>query len=276
MDTSGEAPTTRSSGNRSIIVRVSVLGVVLAGAIALGSAAAMAGATAGATAGTLALLAMLVAIASGATWLYAPRVGFWLLLVDALGVLVLSGVGLATGPVPWMLVAFWGGSAVLLAALLHLISDSSPGRSTTATLVAVISLLVLSAVGLTAYVQATWPRAERATLQRISALAAPSPAEGAAWVVRPSPEAWGGWHCVWLYYGTPAEAWTGVRSALEQDGWLLGTLSTRTFVAGRGAEQITVSLNDVSAGVPTSSATVDRASVRLSATVRKVSAATYH
>jgi hypothetical protein len=256
---------------RPPFVRVAVLGVVLAGAIALGLASVMSGYGMGGPP----LFATLVAVAGGITWLYAPRLGYWLLLLDGLAVVVPAGIGLATGAVPWVLVGFWGGSAILLAAVLHLIIDSSPGRATTATLVAVISLLVLSALGLAQYVQANWAPTERTVLLEIPPLTTAAAGSRAAWVETCAPAPGGGWRCAWVLQGPPPETRAQVRAALERDGWAIATSSAGEIVADKGSERLAILIAENPDGLPGAPAGSVARATQVTATVSRAPGAAF-
>ncbi len=137
-------------------------------------------------------MAALVAAVGGVVWWYAPRAGYWILLVDGLLTMSVSGVALVRGAVPsGCSLRSGAGPLLLLAAILHLTGGA--GRSGTVTLVAVISLLVLSALGLGQYVRTTWSDDERAILERLPQLVGTpvstwtvpiSPAPDGAWTLR--------------------------------------------------------------------------------------------
>lgn len=221
---------------RALLTRVAVLGVVFAGACALVAASMMAGTAEG----RLAAAASLVAVIGAFTWWFAPRAGYVVLLVDGAVTMVATSVALARGPLPWLLVAFWGGSALVLAAVLHLTADA--GRTGTVTLVAVISLLVLSAVGMAQYVRSTWHDADRATLERV-VLAVQSPAAtGESWQRRVLPGPAGTWYCRWMVPVTPASGGRLIRAALLRQGWRVVSASGARLSATRGTERLTVDI----------------------------------
>lgn len=235
MDAFASRPASSSRAESTLISKVPVIGVVIAAAIALGAASVMSGYPMGGPA----LFASLAAVAGGVVWLYAPRIGYWVLLVDGVVTTALSGVALARGAVPWLLVAFWGGSALLLAAILHL--TASPGRSNTVTLVAVISLLALSALGLGQYVRTTWTADERAILERLPRMVAARSATP-AWVAEPEPAPEGAWTCSWAMAVTRSEALRTTRSVLVRNGWRIRTFSTVEIVAVKSGERLDVLL----------------------------------
>jgi hypothetical protein len=231
-ENSAETPLPAES---TVIGRVSVLGVAFAGAVALGSASAVSSDWAGG----LALLAALVAVVGGGVWWYRPRIGYWILLVDGLLTMAVSGVALARGALPWLLVAFWGGSALLLAAILHLTADA--GRSGTVTLVAVISLLVLSALGLGQYVRTTWTPSERLILERLPKLVG---MPVSAWADPIEPVADGAWGCTWVTPAAPAEAMRRIGAALTRNGWRVDSTSAYELSAEKAGEHLDVSVDE--------------------------------
>ena len=269
MDSTAETPVRPPAlaPERPLLVRVSILGVVLAGALALGLAAVMSDYPMGGPP----LFAMLAAVAGGVTWHYSPRVGYWVLVVDGLVVVIGAGVALAAGALPWTLVAFWGGAAILLAAVLHLIADSSPGRSTNVTLVAVISLLFLSGIGLSLYVQTTWSTSERAMLTRIPPLTAAAAQARATWLEPVTPAEGGSWECMWLLPMKPAEALACVRSALARDGWRVVVLSAGKVIAEKHGERLSILLAPMGGTSPGATT----ASTQLTATLGTAPAAAF-
>ena len=64
------------------------------------------------------------------------------------------------GAVPWLLTSFWAGAATLLAGLLDLIGREGNDPMVGVTVAAVVSLLLLSALGLGQYVRVSWPPAK--------------------------------------------------------------------------------------------------------------------
>lgn len=267
MDSSAEKPSETSSlADQTAVSRIPVLGVVLAAAIALGSASVMSGYAMGGPP----LFATLTAVGGAVVWWYAPRVGYWVLLADGLVTMAASGVALAQGAVPWVLVAFWGGSAVLLAAILHLTTGA--GRSGTVTLVAVISLLVLSALGLTQYVSATWAPNERVILERLPAQSRPG-ATSPEWITAVSPAPEGAWHCAWSASATPTEALRAVRAALVADGWSIRGFSASGLSAEKTGDRLEVILAEDSGANPAGPTGYGAAGVELIATVQRTAPA---
>lgn len=260
MDSFASKPASARSADEGFSSRIPFIGVVLAAAIALGSATVMSGFPMG---GPL-LFATLVAVGGGVVWLYAPRTGYWILLVGGVLTMAVSGVALAQGAVPWLLVAFWGGCALLLAAILHL--TAGPGRSNTVTLVAVISLLALSALGLGQYVRTTWTPDERATLEHLPETISPTAPES-AWVAAIAPAPEGAWRCAWFLQGTPRAAMVTVRVALMRDGWRIAGSSSLALSAEKLGEHLDISLADNPAGYPSAAGGSLPAGTRISVTV---------
>lgn len=160
------------------------------------------------------LLAVAVAV-GGVLWLFAPKVGFWTL--GAAGVLTVawSAGGLASGgTAPWMLTAFWGGSAALLAALLHLsIQADSPDRSAWVTVGAVGAILLLSALGLGQYMRLHWTDAERAVLREVLSC----DRRPATLTIAAAPR--GVWMSRWSESTDPEAAVTRLSRELTAAGW---------------------------------------------------------
>lgn len=257
---------TASAPERSLLARVSVLGVVLIGALALGLGALMSGYALGGPP----LFAAVVALAGAIIWWYAPRIGYWVLIADGLAVVIGAGIGLATGALPWTLVTFWGGAAILLAAIAHTIADSSPGRSTNVTLVAIISLLFLSGIGLSLFVRATWSDSERAMLMRIPPLSAVAAEARVTWLEPVTPHEGGGWECIWMLPKKPTEALACVRSALARDGWRVVVSSAGKIIAEKHGERLSVLITPERGTQPGAAA----AAAQLTATIGAVSGTT--
>jgi hypothetical protein len=145
-------------------------------------------------------------------------------------VLVASGAGLLIGgSVPWLLVAFWGGTATLLAAIMDLVAAPEPRRDARAAVAAVGFLLVLSAVGLAVYVQQTWHAEDRAMLQSLP-IVPTSPVVH----VRVEPAANGSWYEGWaLQTSDPAAELKRATAALAKDGWKIRTITPVHAVAAK-------------------------------------------
>lgn len=250
----------------TLISRVPVLGVVLSAALALGAAAVMSDYPMGGPPA----IAMLVAVGGAVAWWYSPRVGYWMLLVDGLITTAVSGIALSRGAVPWLLVAFWGGCALLLAAILHLTAGA--GRSSTVTLVAVISLLALSALGLGQYVRTTWTLDERAILERLPQLVSQSPAP-TLWTTEIAPAPDGAWCCAWLMPASHAEAMRDVRSALVGAGWRIQNVTSSRLSAEKAGEHLDIILTSGPGESPSGTGVARAAATEIGATVRHVALA---
>lgn len=167
--------------------------------------------------------AVLIAVV-GLVYLLKPRLAAATLTgLGALGC-VATGLALVSwGTVPWLLVAFWGSSAVLLAGLLDYIGRGGPDRLSSVTVGAVASLLMLSSVGLGEYVRMNWSSAERAMLESVPLT--PAPASGPRLMVAPheleqAPD--GKWAAHWtVWTADPVDSWSSVRSAVLRDGWTI-------------------------------------------------------
>jgi len=212
----------------SVLLRAAVVGVALSGASAL----VWAGVLAGGTAQGFAIAGAVVALAGALVWEFRPRVGYAILAGDGAAVMIASVFALlAQGTVPWVLVAFWGGTAVVLAALLHLIGGDGPERSTTVTVVAVISLLALSALGLGEYVRSTWTPGELAMLRGLPVYGAGQPGPAAA-VKTSAPVSGGEWGASWSVVTTePVGQFSRMRQRLTADGWSVESRSDTSLRA---------------------------------------------
>jgi len=155
-------------------------------------------------------------------YLVQPRAGVIALLALGTGICVACVVALfSVGTVPWLLTGFWGGAATLLAGLLDLIGQDGSDSMIVATVVAVVSLLLLSALGLGQYVRVNWTPGERAMLQEVPAdvtgvsVAALSSQDG---YVEQAPD--GRWACHWIVRTRDfAKSWASLRLAVESAGW---------------------------------------------------------
>jgi len=266
VDSFATRPATSSQVESAFIDRVPVIGVVLAAACALGAAAVMSGYPMGGPP----LAATMVAVVGGVVWMYAPRAGYWVLLVGGVATMASAGVALAQGAVPWLLVAFWGGSALVLAAILHLTAGA--GRSSTVTTVAVISLLALSALGLAQYVRATWTSDERAVLEELPQSMAPSLREP-VWTVAITAVPDGAWRCAWVTAASPRDTMAALHTALSRDGWRIRSISAGTLSADNGEEQLDITLAENPDGYPGTPESDVAMATRVSATVHEVAPA---
>lgn len=199
----------------TLLLRASVVLCALAGALALALTAEPAAAPQLlALAGAVALVALV--------YLARPRpVARLLQVLGAIGCgasLVAIGV---VGTTPWLLVSFWASMAVLLAGLLHFLGAGGDPALASATVVAIATLLVLSAVGVGQYVRVEWALAEREVLSDLprDALEMGSTRLGATPLViaRAPGGAWGG---TWSVRTRDAAAsWEAFSQGLRDDGW---------------------------------------------------------
>jgi hypothetical protein len=173
------------------------------------------------TDGRGALAGAVIAVAGAIVYLVWPRIGATVLVACGTAGIVLVGLALImSGSVPWLLIAFWGASATLLAGLLHFTEQGpSAARLAAVTVGAVVALLVLSAFGLGLYVRMTWSEQERAVLESAQ-LAEDAP--GLSGVVEPAaePAPGGEWAIHWTYVGDePEAAFDEIGRRLAARGW---------------------------------------------------------
>lgn len=172
-------------------MRISVPAVVVAGAVAV----LWAGILAGGSAVWWCAAVAAVAIGCAALWEFNVRAGHVALMLVGWGVTILSGLALLTGgSLPWLLVAFWGGVAIILAATLDLVAGTATDRSASVAVVPVITLLFLSALGLALYVHENWTPQERRVLESLPIV--PRSLIGAS-QVRELPVQGGEWAYTW-------------------------------------------------------------------------------
>jgi hypothetical protein len=237
MDTTAAIPeqTIRAAEpRRSPLLRVSVPAIVFVGSAALiwagwlcGGAVLVAGFLAGLAAAGLAVL-----------WLYRPHLGGTLLIALGSGATAAAGVSLLTGgSVPWLLVAFWGGSAILLGAILDLVAGPGADRAAVVALVAVVSLLILSGVGLTAYVSETWTAAEQSALQNLPII--PKAQLAVAQRLHMEPVTGGEWGAHWaLRADDPRAEFDKMRALLVSDGWTVTDTAPMALTAEKRGFQV--------------------------------------
>jgi len=219
---------------RSTLLRVAVPGITFAGAAAV----VWAGWLCGGSVLLAGLLCGIAAVGFAVLWLFRPRIGGVLLIALGSATTAASGVSLLTGgSVPWLLVAFWGGSAILLAAILDLVAGPATDRPTIVALVAVISLLVLSGIGLSAYVSETWTAAEQQTLRNLPIV--PKARVAVADHLRIEPVVGGEWGAHWsLRSGDPRKEFDGMRSMLIADGWTVSDTAPMALIAEKNGSQV--------------------------------------
>lgn len=228
MQTSVRTASHLTPASPSALLRTAVAGVALSGASALLWAGILAGGPELVAASVSAALAVVGAL----VWEIRPRVGYAILTVDGVVAMLVTAFLLVTrGSVPWMLVAFWGSSAVLLASMLHLMGGAGPERSTTVTVVAVISLLALTALGLGEFVRATWTPGELSVLRSLPIYESGEP--GPAAVVKTSaPVSGGEWGASWtVITKAPAAQFARMSVELTAEGWNVSKQSATSLLA---------------------------------------------
>lgn len=196
-------------------IRIAVVGSALAGAMALFLVR-------GPVRPELHVVAGAAVVVAAALYLFRPRVGAITLI--AVGSLICAACVTAlvtTGTLPWLLTGFWGGSAALLAGLLDVVGKDDTDSLVGATVVAVVSLLLLSALGLGAYVRLTWTQAARDLLETVPTDAAnPASARLGATGSTVQPGADGAWECRWAVRTRDLpKTWLSLRLAIESAGW---------------------------------------------------------
>lgn len=131
------------------LLRFAVPLCAIAGAFAIGFAAFL---TTGVPS-VLCGIAWVAAIAGSVTWPRDVVIGGRIVLATGgAGILLFGFQVLQSGASPWELVAFWGSSALVLAYLMAYVGASSSDQRGIATVIAVVSLLLLTAMGLGQYV----------------------------------------------------------------------------------------------------------------------------
>jgi hypothetical protein len=221
---------------RSLLLRVAVPCVGLAGAVAMVWAGLLGGQAVWPEAAATVVLVVLATL----IWEFSPVLGDLGYAFAGVAATVANGVALITGEaLPWLLVAFWGGAAVLLAAALDFVAARDSERSAAVSVVAVVALLALSALGLGQYVRATWTQQERAMLRAVTAeLMTPG--------VNPStdvvPVLGGGWGTHWsAQTGDPAEYLSAMRDKLTGDGWEVAQPAALRLTGRREGYRLTLS-----------------------------------
>ncbi len=201
------------------MLRVAVTGSAIAGAVALIVVTGPLRPEIYVSTGVAVLVAAIIYLAQ-------PRAGTIAFLVLGTAICVACAVAFArVGAVPWLLTSFWAGAATLLAGLLDLIGREGQDPIMGVTVVAVLSLLLLSALGLGQYVRMNWPPAGRAVLESLPqdvwepgsmALSQPrmavEQASGGRWAGRWS-----------VRTRNRVRAWDAFALAIAADGWRIGT-----------------------------------------------------
>lgn len=204
---------------RAMLLRIAIPCVVAAGASALMWAGLLSGTE---LASWAAVLGGGAAVIGAIIWEFRPGIGRWVLVVTgAVGAVWSGALILSGGSLPWLLVGFWGSVAVLLAATLDFVAGPTLDRSATIAVLAVATLLLLSALGLGEYVRITWSPAERSILERLPvyrAAMAHSVGGAAKSVIAPVRE--GQWGASWTNLtADPNAELASMRSALVAEGW---------------------------------------------------------
>ena len=146
---------------RSLMLRVAVTGSAIAGGIALVVVT-------GPLRPEIFISAGIAVFVAAAVYLAQPRAGTIAFLALGTAICAACAVALFTvGAVPWLLTSFWAGAATLLAGLLDLIGRDGTDPMIGVTVAAVVSLLLLSALGLGQYVRVNWPLTSRAMLESL-------------------------------------------------------------------------------------------------------------
>jgi hypothetical protein len=203
----------RSHQHRPPILRVAVAGSATAGGFALILVT-------GPLRPEIFIAAGIAIFVAVAVYIAAPRVGTIAFLV--LGTLVCAACALALvtlGAVPWLLTSFWAGAATLLAGLLDLIGREGAEYMIGVTVAAVVSLLLLSALGLGQYVRLNWPLTGRVLLESLPTGATSRTGPDAqAMGIEPAPH--GQWVGRWVVRTRDAVlTWDSMVVAIEADGW---------------------------------------------------------
>ena len=246
----GAATATR----RPFLLRFAVPGVALAGALALGWTGWLSDTRAVLW---LTLAGAALAVVSAALWEWHPRLGDLLLRVVGAIAMALAGVPLlAGGALPWLLVGFWGGAALVLASTLDLMTLSGEDRSSTATVLAVVTLLLLSAAGLASYVRAYWSPAERRLLQTLPIIPSDNTSPFDT-VVRYEPQTSGQWGATWSEnVADPGANVVRMQRALEADGWRVARAAPMALYATKGVYTLELVEESASPGTPAEKAGV--------------------
>ena len=212
----------------SPLLRAAVAGVALSGASAL----VWAGVLAGGVALVLSVADAVLSLTGLVVWEFRQREGY--LILAAAGGFAMVGTGLvllAQGALPWALIAFWGGSAVVLSAILHHIGGVGPERSTMATVVAVISLLALTALGLGEYVRSTWTPSELAVLRALPVYDVGASGSTSS-VKTTTPVAGGEWGASWsVVTSEPVSHFARLSERLTAKGWTVNPESPTALLA---------------------------------------------
>jgi len=200
---------------RSVALRVAVAGSALAGGLALVLVT-------GPLRPEVYVSAGIAVFISVAVYLVQPQAGTIAFLALGTAICVACAVALfSVGTVPWLLASFWGGAATLLAGLLDLIGKDGNESMVSVTVAAVVSLLLLSALGLGQYVRVSWPPASRAILESLPRDVTEQVGRrpgASGMVVEQAPG--GRWVGRWVVRTRDAfRTWDSLTLAIEADGW---------------------------------------------------------
>ncbi|MGV8083382.1 MAG: hypothetical protein AB2L09_07110 [Coriobacteriia bacterium] len=130
------------------LLRVAVPLCAIVGAFAIGFAAFLTNGMPSVLCG----IAWIAAIVGAVTWPRDVILGGRIVFATGSAGMLLFGSAMLMTTAPWELVAFWGSSALMLAYLTAYVGASSSDQRRVATIIAVVSLLVLTAMGLGQYV----------------------------------------------------------------------------------------------------------------------------
>ncbi len=163
---------------------------------------------------------------SAAVYLAQPRAGTIAFLTLGTAICAACAVALFTvGAVPWLLTSFWAGAATLLAGLLDLIGRDGTDPMIGVTVAAVVSLLLLSALGLGQYVRVSWPLAGKAMLESLPqdvTSGAGAQARATTMVVEQAPGR--RWLGRWVVRTRDTvRTWDAFALAVRADGWNVTT-----------------------------------------------------
>jgi hypothetical protein len=164
-------------------------------------------------------------IVAAIIYLVQPRAGTIAFLTLGTVICVACAVAFArVGAVPWLLTSFWAGAATVLAGLLDLIGREGRDPIVGVTVVAVLSLLLLSALGLGEYVRMNWPLAGRAVLESLPQdVSQPGSAASQAPRMAVEQASGGRWAGHWsVRTRNRVRAWEAFALALAADGWRIG------------------------------------------------------
>lgn len=232
-------PSTDADSAARLVLRVAVPGIALAGAAGL----VWAGRLAHSPSAWLAYVPAILTVLAVALWVYRRAWGGVCLIVIGLGVTAGASVTLLSSTTPWELIGFWGGSAIALSGMLHLMTAGEPDRSTTATVAAVLVLLIVSSLGLSEYVRLNWSPEERAIIETLPIYAS-SPSEAPV-TPRYEPVNHGEWGASWfLLTRAPRAELLRMQRQLEADGWRTTSLTADDLTAEKGGFTIEVTVRE--------------------------------